>query len=130
MESLLDVFAPFDDELNPCPEEAKTVEPVERLQVKTRETNQVRRRSRWEPVAALPTQQVEPPQQKKPAAQEKAGLPAVLAPAHWQDISNVGMNSGMPASSLSRMLVQKILFADACCGTSTSNFMLDKVLNL
>lgn len=111
MESL-DIHAPFDAELNP------TVDVCTPAGASAR-----KRKSRWDvaPETVAIAKVPRPLPEKIPAQS--------IQPTHWEEIHNVGGNPLMPGK-MGRTLAQKILFADAICGTSTSNFILDQVINL
>ena len=51
-------------------------------------------------------------------------------PSHWQDVQVLGSWAQEPGNEHRRELVQKILFADAICGTHTSHKRLLQVIQL
>ena len=146
---MVDIYAPFDDEVNPAtvgqdtiPEESHAVEEQRVVKVipqgnsKPEENkdnkqpslvkvipqgNPKRKRSHWDSVCSGANMKNDEP--KSP--------PRCMRPLnHWREINGVGVAGTHHGDDLGRTLVQKILFADACCGTSTPNSILNLFLKL
>ena len=101
---MVDVFAPQDEELNPDGT-AKDVVGLEKPRRK--------RKSRWDESDGGRRLKVE-------TALQKVAKP----PQHWGAISVPAT-----ASPQQREILQKILFADAVCGTHTPQWKLAQVMN-
>ena len=154
MESL-DVYAPFDEELNPQDQDGRLTsddcwvedDTSERRTVKIvpREKSPQKRKSRWDSAEVTPKRKsrwdcpdhISKRKSRWDSANPKVTLTGVntnnlfdfAKPQHWRDIQGVAGRPGMGETS-GRTLVQKILFADAYCGTSTPNTTLDSLLQL
>lgn len=127
----VEVHAPYDFELNPVSEEGNQnicdeQEPDERRVVKVVpwSTNVMlgKRKTRWDSGEKITAKKVSTDGSKT------MGNKIPIKPQHWRNVQ--GVTGKASAESISRSLVQKILFADACCGTSTPNATLDQILRL
>ena len=121
MDEVLEVHPPADAELNPQESEHYGDGAAQNSQTSTghdrtssaRGINRPKRRdrrtfSRWEPNLKV--------------------VPEALTInlQHWKDVQN----APQAKHAVARELVQKILYADAMCKTSTPNWILDKILKL
>ena len=118
MDDAVELYASEDEELNPSPQGSfvakKPVKYADSTEEKGDGKDKVsrrRRKSRWAP--AEQTGNISDEIMQK-----------LTTPHHWQEVST------FRATGLGETLVQKSLFADAVCGTSTPHWMLQKVLQI
>lgn len=133
MEDSIELHAPAHDELNLMQEEigiflGKEVgpaAPAEKRTVTVHNGNNLERKmhkSRWNSVVSGKVE--------KNTNIEKNMSSILSKPKHWGKIPLPGGSTEMSSFINGQILAQKILFADACCGTSTPNWILKKVLKL
>ena len=123
----LDLFAPHDPELNPEGEIKKKVPPKTLLQVGGK-------RSQQDMAPTKDSLQMVPSAKngtkRRKTRWDARPKPQIRLPHHWREIKHVsGRSDPSPEEKLWREMVQKILYADAVCGTSTPIEALDLLLH-
>ena len=123
----LGLFAPHDPELNPEGEIKKKVPPKTLLQVG-------RKRSQQDMAPTKDSLQMVPSEKTKAKRQktrwDTGPRSFVKLPGHWREMTQVGGRPDpSPEEKLWREMVQKIIFADAVCGTSTPTEALHLLLH-
>lgn len=131
MEDVLEIYAPAHEELNPI---SREMEPPQKRKVVMGEIKEKRtvtlmtipekrtRKSRWD---CAKTGRVV----KASGGDIDTTCTLPSRPEHWRQMQALGL-SGILAETDGQILVQKILYADACCGTSTPNWILEKIFKL
>ena len=124
----VELFAPYDSELNPEGEVKKEkVPPETSLQAKKGrcQTNRVPGR-----ISLQGTSPEKNTPRRRRTRWDASPKPYYKPPGHWREMTQVGgRQNGSLEEKLWREIVQKVLYADAVCGTSTPIEALDLLLH-
>ena len=107
-EDVLEVLAPRDEELNPDGDRGSVPQHVPTGDAPRSDRRAKKRKSRWDE-----------------APKEGNTTVVIKPPSHWKEMQNC-----CSGDNDRNELLQKILFADAVCGTHTPYLHLAKILNL